>query len=71
MDRALTMTEREAVYLAGRLNQGGTSRTVAKWTERARRYQPLVDQLRPVLAELSKTECQAEAERKAVLAVRP
>lgn len=67
----LTAREREAVHIAGRLNHGHYSvATVKKWTKRAAQYQPLVDQLRPLLAEFMKTECLAEAERKAVMAVR-
>lgn len=67
--RYLTLAERTAADIARRLNRTMTPATRRKWERRAAPQQALVDALRPVIAELDRTHCYAEAERLAVLRV--
>jgi hypothetical protein len=64
---ALSATEREACYLARRLNVS-TGRTLKKWQERAKPYQPFVDALRPHIEKFDKLYCYARSEEEAVKA---
>lgn len=69
MTDAITAAEREAAHIARKINVS-YGRTLRKWIDRGRQYRPLVDRLRPLIAEFDKSECWAESERKAILAAR-